>query len=276
VDTKTKKILKTLGKIFGIIIAVLTVLVLALYINDKISLIKRYRIYAPKYNADTHIDVDNYEKMPGYVPIGNVTGYYLKASLIGGQVCCKLKDVDIDQFAFEYTGNFMFSSSLQSSGIVKSPSCDIDPLKDWTIDSIELCSLNPEGYEHGGNDITKWEKFHPNKYACRESFKISTDADIISMAKESVTKEGEVNNTDLTENTKAICVLRIYFKESGSMAFEAQVLQDNDRIYIALSNVERITSELWVWGITNVTSAPDDLAQFILQSVPEQEWVELE
>ncbi|MBR3751015.1 MAG: hypothetical protein IKK58_04515 [Clostridia bacterium] len=129
---------------------------------------------------------------------------------------------------------------------------------DWEISEIQICSR----YE----DSEQWDwiiQNHDNRYRNRKVYASYSNQEVIQQFRQLVMDyDKDKSNPEYyhgsKEGTRQACVLRVRFAGRGGLSWQKEVYRVGDKVYIHRC----------------IPPLPDELAQFILQSVPEQEWGE--
>ncbi len=260
-------------KIVVIIIIIIALLLCGYVFYDYSSMHNLYHLWAPSYKENIHVDLSDYSPLYGYVPIGDIDGYYVRAGIGGGKAYCTFKDLPKEQFAFSYNVNFLSKQgSVYLMNVIKNNNCNIDPLKDWTVKKLELCSVDFESpYQF---ELTnEWEKFDADYFVPRRIIAQTDQSSTVNDFTKILNRPNDyIYKSDIQALPTAICVLRITFMQSQYMAYETLVVKYGENIYLTDQNPDRITPHSWTY-YNKLYLLPQGLSDYIIQSVPNSNWI---
>ena len=129
---------------------------------------------------------------------------------------------------------------------------------DWEISEIQICSRD--------EDPEQWDwiiQNHDDRYRKLKVYASYSNQEVIQQFRQIVMDYDKDNRNPKyyhgnKEGTRLACMLRVRFAGRGGLSWQKEVYRVGDEVYIDQC----------------IPPLPDDLAQFILQSVPEQEWRE--
>jgi len=227
------------------------------------SVILCYRLYIEGWETSRY-EKDKYHPEPqigNYVVTGNTKLHFVNLGLLGtNTVYYEISSVPYNSYILTKHVSRSgpdYETQWSARDIERNYNYIESAFADWEISEIQICSLD--------EDPEQWDwiiQNHDDRYRNRKVYASYSNQEVIQQFRQLVMDYDKDNRNPKyyhgsKEGTRQACMLRVRFAGRGGLSWEKAVYRVGDEVYI-----DRCIPPL-----------PDDLAQLILQSVPEQEWV---